>query len=183
MILRVCLALCMTLPLEAVSLVRQNGSESLSIEWSKERKLRWQDFMMRPPAWSSDDSHSWVGLDVTWTCGAEFVFDVRAIFDPSRSWVRPGSQEDSLLRHEQTHFDLTELAARQLRKHLAGMSDPCSTSTTIREIDRVIGDQRQAWEQEQKRYDRDTRHGSEQTRQEFWGSRTKRQLDQLKQFE
>jgi hypothetical protein len=184
MILRFCLALCLTVPTEAVpSLVRQGRSEPPSIEWSKERNLRWQDFMMRPPAWSSDDSHSWVALDISWTCGAEFVFKVTTTFDPSRSWVRPGSQEDALLRHEQTHFDLTELAARQLRKHLAGLNNPCSTSTTMREIDRVIANQRQAWEQEQKRYDRDTRHGSDQTRQEFWGLRTQRQLDQFKQFE
>jgi hypothetical protein len=184
MILRFCLVLCLTVPIEAVpSLVRQNGSELPPIEWSTERKLRWQDFMMRSPAWSSDDSHSWVGLVTTWTCGAEFVFKVRAIFDPSRSWVRPGSQEDALLRHEQTHFDLTELAARQLRRHLAGLDKPCSTSTTMHEIDRVIANRRQAWEQEQKGYDRDTGHGTDHTRQEFWGLRTQQQLDQLKPFE
>jgi predicted secreted Zn-dependent protease len=93
--------------------------------------------------------------------------------------VRPGAEDDALLRHEQTHFDLTELAARRLRKHLAELRDPCIDTATPREIDRVIAEHGQQWEQEQKLYDRQTGHGTNAARQQFWDRQTREQLDAL----
>jgi predicted secreted Zn-dependent protease len=84
----------------------------------------------------------------------------------------------SVLRHEQMHFDLTELAARQLRKRLAGPSDPCRSSVMMGEIDRVIAAQRQSREQEQKLYDRETANGTNENRQRYWDPRTQQRLDE-----
>jgi len=159
---------------------RQGGTDPQRIEWTRDRKLQWRDFAMKAPAGSSDDCHSWVGFDTDWTCDhSGFVFHVRTTFNPSQSWVKPGSQDDSLLRHEQMHFDLTELAARQLRKRLGGLSDPCMMG----EIDRVIATQRQSWEQEQKLYDRETANGTNENRQRYWEQSTQQRLDELNGFE
>ena len=160
-----------------------DGTNARPIEWTTERKLRWQDFAMKALVRSSDDSHSWVGFETVWTCDRRnFVFHVTTTFDPSQSWVKPGSQNDVLLRHEQTHFDLTEVAARQLRKRLADLNDPCR-SFVMGEIDRLIADQRQPWKQAQELYDRETGHGTNEMRQRFWDERTQTLLDELKGFE
>jgi hypothetical protein len=180
-----CMVLCLIFPSQPPPWrARQGGTDPQRIEWTRDRKLQWRDFAMKAPAGSSDDCHSWVGFDTAWTCDRSgFVFHVRTSFNPSQSWVRPGSQDDSLLRHEQMHFDLTELAARQLRKGLGGLDDPCRSSVTMDEIDRVIATQRQSWEQEQKLYDRETANGTNENRQRYWDQTTQRRLDELKGFE
>src|SRR5690606_40361550 len=43
-------------------------------------------------------------------------------FNPHLSWVVPASRNDYLLKHEQLHFDITELHARKLRRELANIS-------------------------------------------------------------
>jgi hypothetical protein len=180
-----CLALALFVPVESAALrTQQSGRDPQPIEWTSDRKLGWRDFTTKVPARTTTDSHSWVGFNTSWSCeGGEFAFRVKTMFDPLRSWVRPGSQDAALLRHEQTHFDLTELAARQLRKQLTEMIDPCGNFMALREVDRIIADQNDTWEREQKRYDRETDHGTDENRQKFWDRRTREQLDELRSFQ
>jgi len=181
----VCLALGLMFSLEVpLSGLRQEHDSASVIAWTKLRKLQWRDFAMKTPPRSSDDSLSWVGFDASWTCdSARFLFQVRTTFDPSQSWVKPGSQNDALLGHEQTHFDLTELAARRLRQQLAKLDDPCRSFMMMREIDRAIAAERQVWEKEQTLYDRETAYGTNAARQRFWERRTGERLDELNAFE
>jgi hypothetical protein len=48
----------------------------------------------------------------------ETALDVRVEveFYPNSSWVKPGRKSTELLKHEQGHFDLTELYARKAEK-------------------------------------------------------------------
>jgi hypothetical protein len=161
----------------------QDASRLQRIEWSRARKLQWRDFAMRAPR-SSDAAHSWVGIDADWTCDASgLVFHVTASFDPAQSWVKPGSESGALLRHEQTHFDLTEVATREMRKRLKALDDPCRSFMTMRDIDAAIVAERQAWDQDQHRYDRETDFGTNDARQQFWDRRTQERLTSLEEFQ
>jgi hypothetical protein len=162
---------------------RQATSGATLIEWTNERKLGWQDFAMKPPRQSGDDCHSWVGFDAEWVCEASgFMFHVRTTFDPNQSWVKPQSRDPALLRHEQTHFDLTELSARQLRKRLSDLDQPCRSFLMTQEIDRAITEYRQVWEQDQKLYDKETVYGTNPVRQRLWEERTRQRLQELESF-
>ena len=49
-----------------------------------------------------------------------FGSTAQATFDPNTSWVRnPKTASEALLRHEQLHFDITEVYARLMRQKLA----------------------------------------------------------------
>jgi hypothetical protein len=171
------------------------------IDWSNNVRLTQRDFRSKVPPSASDTAHSWVGLDVTWECQeGEARSHARAIFDPDQSWWRSGTpsiwggideglsrsqlenrrtaaeRDQDLLRHEQLHFDLTELAARKIRKQLEDLSRACAASGSGDRIGTAIADIERAWTEEQARYDKDTDHGANRVTQRQWELRVRRQL-------
>jgi hypothetical protein len=172
------------------------------IEWSKNVPLTQRDFRSKVPSSASDTAHSWVGLDVTWECReGEARSHARAIFDPDQSWWRtgtpaiwggldeglsrtqlenrrtPAERDQDLLRHEQLHFDLTEISARKIRKQFEDLSRACATPGGDRRIGTAVADIERAWAEEQSRYDKDTDHGANRVTQRQWELRVRRQLD------
>ena len=171
------------------------------IEWSKNVKLTQRDFRSKVPASAIDTAHSWVGLDVAWECReGEARSQARAIFDPDQSWWRTGTpslwggineglsrsqlenrrtageRDQDLLRHEQLHFDLTELSARKIRKQFEDLSRACATPAGDGRISAAVVEIERAWTDEQSRYDKDTDHGANRVTQRQWELRVLRQL-------
>jgi hypothetical protein len=156
------------------------------IAWSSERRLSKADFKGRAPA-SASNAMSWLNIDLSWGCEAgALVASARATFDPSQSWWRPASDNASsrrplqrdaqLLEHEQLHFDLTEIAVRRIRKRLEELKDACAEPggadaipSEIEKIDREL-------HEEQRRYDRETVHGTDARAQAKWAERVKKLL-------
>jgi uncharacterized protein DUF922 len=172
------------------------------IEWSKNVKLTQRDFRGKVPASATDAAHSWVGLDVAWECReGEARSHARAIFDPDQSWWRTGTpsiwggineglsrsqlenrrtaaeRDQDLLRHEQLHFDLTELSARKIRRQFEDLPRACATPAGDSRISAAILDIERAWTDEQSRYDNDTDHGANRVTQRPWELRVLRQLE------
>jgi len=160
------------------------------IEWSSERRLSKADFKGRVPASAGNASMSWLNIDLSWGCEAgELVASARATFDPSRSWWRPASgniwqaekgsavQRDAqLLQHEQTHFDLTEIAVRRIRKRLDELKDACEEPGGTEAVPHDVAKIDRELQEEQRRYDRETGHGTNVSAQARWTARVKRLL-------
>ena len=160
------------------------------IEWSSERRLAKAVFKGHAPASASNVSMSWIHIDVSWGCEAgALVGSARATFDPARSWWRStsaniwaaqrrgGLQADAqLLEHEHLHFDLTEIAVRRIRKRFEEMKDSCdepgATDTVQGDIEKIDRD----LNEEQRRYDRETAHGTNAAVQERWAGRIRKLL-------
>lgn len=172
------------------------------LEWTKSVKLTQKDFRSKVPSSATDAAHSWVGLDVAWEClEGRARSHARAVFDPDQSWWRGSAaniwggieeglsraQLDSrrtaserdrdLLRHEQLHFDLTELAARKIRQQFDVLPQICATPGRNAEVERSISAIQRAWSEEQIRYDNDTGHGTNQWKQREWERRIGLQID------
>ena len=82
-----------------------------AIAWSAQRPLAWVDFKSKPTAADRLAALTSGTIDVQVSC-TDFVFksSVQAIFLPRESWVRDATKASpALLRHEQLHFDITEL--------------------------------------------------------------------------
>ncbi len=98
-------------------------SENDVVVWSKNSFLSWSDFKAESNPAAYEDSHGMIRYRPTWVVdseqvGGDVVFIVRDIqisveFHRQLSWVRISQSDDSLLRHEQGHFDLAELVARE----------------------------------------------------------------------
>jgi hypothetical protein len=169
------------------------------IEWSAERKLSVADFKGRAPGHARFFSLSWLGIDAEWGCDrGALISSVTARFDPRRSWwrgVATGAWESAntrqrwlnasrsdvarsldaqLLEHEQIHFDMAELGARKIRQFLENRKDACATPDGSSSIGPVVAQMNRELEDEQRRYDLETAHGTNPAKQAQWESRVKR---------
>ncbi|MFQ5475454.1 MAG: hypothetical protein ACE5DT_00295 [Nitrosopumilus sp.] len=98
-------------------------SEIDVVAWSKDTFLTWSDFKAESNPAIYEDSHSVIKYRYTWTVNSDkignriifFIENVRLSvdFQSLLSWGRISQTNDSLLKHEQGHFDLAELLKRE----------------------------------------------------------------------
>ena len=98
-------------------------SQNDVVVWSDNSSLTWSDFKAESNPASYEDSHCVIKYQFTWTINSkktenEILFSIENIqltteFHSILSWVRPLQNNDSLLAHEQGHFDLGELIRRE----------------------------------------------------------------------
>lgn len=171
-------------PVEAS--VREQIRQEDGIPWRADRPLAWGDFQAAAPGGGAEGALTGYSLLYAVECaGATFRYEAAAVFLPHKSWVRavvladPGESERTL-DHEQTHFNLTEVYARRLRRFLQQAYDPCGHGAdAVRQgSDRIVADEADA----QRRYDDETRHGLNLARQHAWHADIKGWLADLDSF-
>lgn len=126
------------------------------------------------------------GRFAVWFDELDFV----ALLNREESWWNPKARTNPewVLRHEQLHFDVTELVARRLdaereRHALASKVVADSPGEAMRAFaERWAAAQRERradWEALQDQYDRETRHGTLPKQQTAWFARVHRELATL----
>lgn len=107
----------------------------------------------------------------------------------SKSWLTASRQDlemkaairdanDELLKHEQLHFDMAEIAARKIRRRFSEAHDACSDDGDLEAINRFVGEVTRDYRQEQAKYDQETKHGTFLFGQGKWESRVKAGLSE-----
>ncbi len=86
---------------------------------------------------------------------------------------------DLILEHEQHHFDIVELYARQIRQALSNIA--FYDSTYKRDIPKLFKKYSEQYREDQKRYDSEAGHG-EFKRQKDWVNSIDDQLKALKKY-
>ncbi|MCX6290170.1 MAG: DUF922 domain-containing protein [Bacteroidetes bacterium] len=162
-------------------------SDSDSIAWNVERKLCWDDF--RGSAKDDDPADA-----LTYTCnqtmfeafsvGKRFTVEsrVQCYFIKSKSWVKKekDKQVDYLLNHEQRHFDLAEVGAREFRKKL---KEVMFTSANFRdEVKRITGEVDEKYHRLQQQYDSESDHSRVKEMQEKWNAKIDSLLKELEDY-
>jgi len=150
--------------------------------WSPTRPLTWDDFKSKPTPSDRLAALTSANIDVQAAC-QDFKFNatVRAVFIPTESWVREASKATpNLLRHEQLHFDITEVYARKLRQKISLSKFDCEhLQPRFKNLtNAVFAD----WQKEEARYDQETNHGLATDRQRSWEINIQNQLNQLAPF-
>jgi hypothetical protein len=155
-----------------------------AIPWAAERPLTWKDFRATPPVEPGDEgARTAYSLFYGARCaGRRFEFRVLAAVLPRLSWVTPGVLKNPALsarslRHEQTHFNLSEVHARRMRKYFADMAQPCNSSET--ELNALAQRYVRAEATAQASYDQETNYGRIPARQSEWEAETMRQIESL----
>ncbi|WP_019949065.1 DUF922 domain-containing protein [Hymenobacter aerophilus] len=151
------------------------------VVWSAARPLTWDDFRARP---NTDRLAALTSSSIDATIGCvDFHFSgkVQATFAPSESWVRNATQASpALLRHEQLHFDLTEVHARMLRQKLSLVKFDClHLQPAFNNLTKVAF---LAWQRDEARYDQETNHGLNAPKQAEWEQKTRQRLEQFAAF-
>ena len=139
------------------------------IEWSENRKLTWDDFKGVPETETFPQALAVTNSGIGYQSGINLfrngkVF-VQTIFYTNRSWFLPEGKNDYVLRHEQIHFDITEIYSRMLRKALA---DANVTSNNFGKAQQIFNDIVIKWKERQEYYDYNTKFSKREDTQQKW---------------
>lgn len=153
------------------------------IIWGK--SLTWNDFKGQPDYSIPHNASAQTGLSASFSWKIvkgepQLQYKIYAIFNPLKSWVKPGKESLRLLQHEQLHFDISELTAREFRKYLSEQN--IKPDKMQQKIDRKGELLKRKNKRIQDRYDRQTKHGTDLQKQEKWEIKIHQKLKKLRAF-
>jgi hypothetical protein len=98
------------------------GDDKDIIVWDEKRLLNWDDFR-GPPAkrWSAASTTYDILKSLEKKDANSASVKIEAVFFCTKSWKKVSWINNSVLIHEQKHFDIAELYARQLRQRLSSL--------------------------------------------------------------
>lgn len=88
------------------------------IIWKEGQRLTWDDFKGKPAKRFSAASTHYDTFKYLTDKGDKAEIEILAVFYINKSWKKSSWINDQVLEHEQKHFDVVELFARQLRKQV-----------------------------------------------------------------
>ena len=146
------------------------SNDEEKIIWSDERKLTWEDFRGTPKSWGTYVASTSSGISFSYSIGVrggqlDLKYTVQSNFYPQSSWYNPQEVDDYILRHEQTHFDITELHARIFRKVLAETDFDLDPQDELADLYEEVEQARRAMQQ---LYDKETDHSNIRDAEERW---------------
>ena len=88
-------------------------TNSDTINWRKDYKLKWEDFKGVPDDISSIKAVSSIGINYTLSYNTKtFSYAITCAFRKKESWTK--STDSTLLEHENTHFGIAQYFAKKL---------------------------------------------------------------------
>lgn len=150
------------------------------IEWSEGRRLKWSDFKGSPKKLSPNEALTDSGMSIELKCdGTTSKAVVKCYFNPQKSWTK--SKESAyLLKHEQLHFDITELFVRKLRAQLAKFGNDCEALS--KHIEEYYQRNYKEFVAYQDLYDRESEHSLNKEKQAYWEQKVARELAELSSY-
>lgn len=137
-----------------------------TIVWKKDSLLSQNDFKGKGHGRSGAAGYTTSSIFIyTNEVNGQLVFEVQALFIKSKSFLVENSEY--VLRHEQLHFDITELYARKLRKMVSD-KDFRKVSNMQSVIQNMYSKIVEQWQKDEQRYDDETTHGINAARQKEW---------------
>lgn len=143
-------------------------NEENRLSWSEYLPLNWSDFQAIPPGMSKRNIAAITSSVIQYRYYCEdgkIQYAIQSVFLKDESWVRETARTDDYLRHEQLHFDITEVYARKLKRFLGQRIYYCDD---VREFERQINDVLAQWRALQAKYDRETQYSLDYRRQANW---------------
>ncbi len=155
--------------------------EEDKIHWSPSRPLVWEDFKGKPDHSNSDAAltFSEMNYKFAWANDSATI-NLECYFDKTKSWVKADKKTDYLLKHEQGHFDLTEIYFRSLVKQLQGTKFYAKTFQV--DVRKLINTNSDALNKEQDLYDKETNHSIIEAKQHEWDARIASRMKELQSY-
>jgi hypothetical protein len=151
-----------------------------TIYWNPNYKLKWGDFQGKIDSNSKDGAVSRPGVKYHLSVKEDsFTVNVACFFIKSKSWSK-FKESDTLLMHEQGHFDIAELFARKLRK--AFTEYKFNTQTVGNDINKLFILNKEERTAMDALYDKETNHSQNRQQQLLWNIKIKAELNTLKKF-
>ena len=161
------------LAVESVNAQRKNKLSQDTIVWSKETLLVKENFQAKRSVGKAAATTSTALIFHAEPSGGSLMFFVEAIFSKSKSYMKDDSPY--ILKHEQNHFDISEIYARKFRQMLIekDFRKVKNVSETIQKMASKIVNE---WQKEEVCYDNDTEHGTNPAKQKLWNQEIEKRL-------
>ncbi|MFC0605185.1 DUF922 domain-containing protein [Winogradskyella pulchriflava] len=160
-------------------------SNEETMSWNETQKLTWADFKASPDP--NSDAVALTASGITFgysvkTSGRRiiaFTTTVEAHFYPNKSWYIKDRGDDHILRHEQLHFDITELYVRKFKQQLERLVVNQNIKEQMAQVHTAINE---ALGKTQKEYDAQTNHSINVEAQRYWESFIADELKKLDEY-
>lgn len=151
------------------------------IFWSKDNSLKWINFKGLPDANNKHAAITDCNIKMDFKTKKDTLFvSIIPYMSPNKSWVKTNEQNVILLKHEQIHFDITELFARKFRQVIlnkkflkAKLSDELKSISTTNNL---------MFKSYQSLYDTETDHSRIKSKQLEWEKKIAKELKDLEAY-
>ncbi|MCY7349651.1 MAG: hypothetical protein LH606_03165 [Cytophagaceae bacterium] len=145
-----------------------------SVFYDSRRPLRWDDFRAPPRSGRNYGAavFSSFGYEASaHTVGGvvEVVMSVKVYELKNQSWVWPAAKNDYALRHEQLHFDITQLVAERFKQKL--QTEDLAPDEYDSRIQYLFLDSFREMNRLQQQYDDETAHSINRAAQDRWDAK------------
>ncbi|MEP0262958.1 DUF922 domain-containing protein [Dokdonia sp.] len=140
------------------------------IAWKSDVTLSWSDFKGKSKRGDKFVASTSSGMSQSYVIDANGILDksetyVTAHFYPEYSWYKAKDTTRALLKHEQTHFDITEVHARMLNARIRSYSFTSNSKAEVKALyDRIENERREM----QKKFDEETNHSINREAEKKW---------------
>lgn len=155
------------------------------IFWENPYQLQWEDFKGNPIKESPAAARTSSGFTFNYTIYTSkgkptgFKAEVKTRFNPNKSWYKKDKANDYILRHEQFHFNMSEVCARALRQQLLALE---ITDDLKEKLEALNTKYFEKLKKSQKEYDHETNHSINKEVQEEFENVILEELEFFKAF-
>lgn len=140
------------------------------ITWQANKTLSWQDFKGNPNANGSFVASTSSGMSQSYAISGDGMLDkketqVTAHFYPEYSWYSAKDTTARLLKHEQTHFDITEIHARILNRRIQSYAFTSNSKKEVKALYEQVEEERRVM---QRAFDKETNHSINREEEKKW---------------
>lgn len=153
-----------------LGLLGQSNPET-AFEWQENIQLKWSDFKGQPENLGDVVALTASGISFEYSIQDKngkiksFSSTAKAHFYPKRSWVHKKKASIHVLKHEQLHFDITELHVRKFRKAISVLK---LSNQLKKELNSTYQTINKDMAMMQNKYDQETNHSRDLEAQTTW---------------
>jgi hypothetical protein len=158
-----------------------------TITWTESQKLHWGNFEGEPEynteavaITASGITYGFSSKTYSNSDKIDYATKVLAQFYPEKSWYLKERVTDTVLGHEQLHFDITELHARKLRKRIKNTK---FTKNIQKELSKIYDQVSVELRQMQNQYDEGSDYSRDYEGQVQWQKWIAIELQKLKAYQ
>jgi len=149
------------------------------IKWEENRKLTWEDFKAAPLKIGNTAAMTTTHLGFSYTIKNGIItYKVECRFEKNKSWGLV--KNDWVLKHEQGHFDIAEIFARNLNKSINEYQ--FNKSSFQKDLDAIYKSVVAEKEKYQQQYDDETDYSRIKVKQEEWLKKIEAELKQTRSW-
>lgn len=175
------LVLMLSLISVSFTVIFQKGD--IKLYWSKDKLLTWEDFKGKPIKSSPHAANTDSGFELQYSYKSSdhfLVFELQTKFIKNKSWVKPDKKSEDLLKHEQGHFDISEIYTRKFKKN--SIEEKFNEKNFRQKVSEINEKNKNEQNKYQDLYDKETDHSKNEQKQIDWNIKIAKDLKELEKY-